>query len=1026
MATRVGGFGGGVSPFGGGSLGSLSQYDIGSDLAELESYQIEIAWGNGLATDEEYLVSLRKIVDATDVGTRKRESAQNKLDDILYRVGRSKAEEKGLDALIAFDQAALAKMEPDNVRYRNVKDSLDAELAQRRSRDYGALIDAYNAGKTSTKSLQSWVANTLRGLTADDPDFDSWTGVSADLAERVRDERDAEVYQGYQHGRIKGPAFLAHIKARRDQFAPDSPKYADWQRKLEDATDNVRDRAQAEQDSAFFNRYELGKVGDKAYLKYLRDRITNMEPGDPQKPEWQHRLTRAAFSISEDTLRFAVERGKAPVSRLVSFYKDYRSGLNPGSAEWRQITRAIDSLAGRSFGGGGGGGGRRGGRSSGGGGAAKGSTGPKLISSAYTLSNVLGTFAIDPTGSRSAIAEAKKFLDFNKQSLGNAVRAGDEVWLYQDPRNPGATVAGQYPDGSPMLDGSGKPVMVRGSAYLPANNEAYANLLSVEASNWQAHAEYNLALGKHGDYVYGLKRAAEALDQARRADGQGREQNWQEWYEATAKAIDGLTRQGQYGEAIELATDLARRLAAEAGNPYLDETRRNALDSLGEKLAKSPLLPRTDPATGNLIEGAVNLADLQRGTVTLNPGWHHVLKGNDLGEPDYGPVYDDRQDGSWEAEHVVVHTTYGGALVTGEVKRSAAPVSTQVLVRTPTGQKIVDIPGSTERVTFPDEHGRLVRAYSIDGQTWIKPSSVQPAPILQVGVSLTERLQADGSKILVDQQGQTVFGVSADGSWSANQAYMAANPGVVDWYGAGDYRMGIQTRARATAEGDRAGLIAARGFLGDRDSDTGVFVGGPGQRMQLADVSPSGVVNLTPSLWGVPVSNDPTRRRGDERPMDTGPTTARTAPLRASIGLSPDDRDERRRLDDLSRDIEGRRSAGFGLAKLPNDTPHRFAGNEVRPQAAKGRLAPVRKDLPALVPPKAITLPNRAAMEGLGAVKTVVPPAVKKKAPIAAPKPAPKPPSKATLAAADKRRTSSTITKPRPPSPTTMTIDRMR
>lgn len=1013
--ARAGGFGGGLNPFGTGSLGSLGQYDIASDLADLEVYRVEVAWGNGLASDEEYLAALTKAVSSTDPDTRRRESAQNKLDDATYRIGRSKAEAKGLDQLIAFDQSALAKMKPESLRYRDVKDSLDAELAQRRSRDYGKLVDAYNVGETSTKSLAEWVSRTLGTLSDEDPDFDSWTGVDADLKERIRDERDAEVYQAYQQDRLTGAKFLAHVKTRRDGYSADSPKYAEWDRKLEDATDNVRDKAQAEKDSAFFNRYELGKVSDNTYLDYIRNRINAMDKGDPQRPEWQHRLTQAAFSVAEDKLRFAVERGKQPASKLISFYKSYRSKLNPGSAEWRQISRAIDSLAGRSFGGGGGGGGSRSGGGGAGGSGGGGATGKgpaigKLISTTYTLSNTLGLFSIDPTASGKAIAEAKKFLDYNKQTLGNAVRAGDSVWLFQDPRKPGAVVEGKYPDGSRMLDAKGKPVMVRGSAYLPASNEAYANLLSVEASNWQGMAEFNLARGKHGDYVYGLKRAAEVLDQARAADGQAREQNWQEWYDATSKAVDGLTRQGLYGQAVSLATDLARRLAAEAGNPYLDDTRRNAIESLGEKLARSALIPRVDPATGNLIEGAVSVADLARGTVTLNPGWHHVLKGDSIGGADYGPVYDEWQDGSWEAEHVTVHTSYGGEVVTGEVKRSSRNVSSKVYVNRPEGRAVVDVPGAAEVINFPDEHGRVVRAYSLDGVTWIKPAAGQPAPILEVGVELTEQVQADGVKILVDENGQEVFRVNRDGGWQASAEYMAANAGTIDWYGASAYRQGIQTRSRATSEGDRAGLIAARSFL-----DT-VSLGGEGQRMQLAESSPSGAVDLRPSLWGVPVG-DRLRQRGDERPLDTGPQSATKTPLRPTIGIMDDDKrgGAPRDREDPSDDIEGRRGAGFAVApRLPADTPVRYEGYGL---AAAGRfvtnLAPVRKALPGLVKPKALVLPNRAAMERLTPAKKVAPPKLKLSAGLTAADKRragakPKPKLSASLKAADKRRTSST------------------
>ena len=48
--ARAGSFGGSLNPFGGGSLGGFSAYDIGSNLAELEVYKVEVAWGNGTAT----------------------------------------------------------------------------------------------------------------------------------------------------------------------------------------------------------------------------------------------------------------------------------------------------------------------------------------------------------------------------------------------------------------------------------------------------------------------------------------------------------------------------------------------------------------------------------------------------------------------------------------------------------------------------------------------------------------------------------------------------------------------------------------------------------------------------------------------------------------------------------------------------------------------------------------------------------------------------------------------------------------
>ena len=246
-------------------------------------------------------------------------------------------------------------MTPDNLRYRSVKDALDSELANRRSRDYGDLVRKYNEGKASTQQLVDWVNSALKGIDPQDPDYQNWVNTQSDLAERVKTEKDQQVYQDYQQGRMKPDAFLAYLTTRRDAFDPTSPQFADWSNKLEDAQKQVKNDALAKQDSAFFNAYSEGHKSDTQYLTYIKQRIDGMDPNDPNLPEWQHKLNQASFSIAEDQLRFAVQTGKAPVSKLATFYKNYQRTLNPGSAEYRTIARALLSLG--SGGGGGGGGG---------------------------------------------------------------------------------------------------------------------------------------------------------------------------------------------------------------------------------------------------------------------------------------------------------------------------------------------------------------------------------------------------------------------------------------------------------------------------------------------------------------------------------------------------------------------------------------------------------------------------------------------------------------------------------------------
>ena len=306
MAARSGSFGGSLNPFGSGNSSSFGQYDIASNLAELELYRVEVAWGNGTATDGEYLGALTKARDATLSDTKDRESAQNRLDDAVYRIGRNKAEVIGLDNLIAFDQASLAKMNEGNLKYRSVKDSLANEMAQRRSRDYGDLVQKYNDGDISTQKLVAWVNTALDSMTPDDPDYKNWTGTLSDLGDRVKSEKDDKVYQDYQQDRMKPAAFLAYLNGRLADFEPESPQYVAWQRKIEDASKQIKRDELSKQDGAFFNAYSEGKKSDKQYLAYLNQRIDGMDPTDPDLPDWKHKLRQAVFSIHEDQLRFDV------------------------------------------------------------------------------------------------------------------------------------------------------------------------------------------------------------------------------------------------------------------------------------------------------------------------------------------------------------------------------------------------------------------------------------------------------------------------------------------------------------------------------------------------------------------------------------------------------------------------------------------------------------------------------------------------------------------------------------------------
>lgn len=1012
--ARAGSFGGGLNPFGAGSLGGFSQYDIASNLAELEVYKVEVAWGNGTASDDQYLAALTKALGATSPDTRDHESAQNRLDDATYRIGRSKASGKGLDDLIAWDQSAIAKMSTDNLRYRDVKDSLDSEYAQRRSRDYGDLIRRYNNGEISTQKLVDWVGTSLKTISADDPDYKNWTSTRDELAQRLKGEADAKVYQDYQQGRMKGPAFLAYLADRRDSFAHESPEYADWTRKIEDATKQVKSADQAKKDTAFFSSYEEGHKSDKQYLSYLRDRIGGMEPDDPDRASWKHRLTQAAFSLAEDQLRFNVQRGKSPVSKLVTFYKNYQRTLNPGSAEYRTIARNLLTLhagSGSSGGGGGrrsGGGGSGGGSGGGGGGVsslgAKGS--PKLISPSYTLNNILPLLSVNVNGSKGNVRTATKALDLNIDSLQNARQRGDTVWLFQDPRKPGQLTAGKNPDGSPMLDSKGKAVMVPGSSYLKVSDEAYANLLSIKTGLHYDLAAKALAHHDAAGYYYQLKLATNNEDRIRLVSSQHVDNENRKFYDAAQNGIDLAMRTGDWATAINIAKQLQGGLDSALNNPMLDDTRRDHLQAMADKLAGNPLLPQVVSTDGGKtfqrVGGAIDLDNSSfdsQGNVTavsLQPGWHFTLDKTDkTGKADWGLSHDDVQDGTWEQNHVIVHTTYGGKVVTGEVERRTAPFNNTMFANTPDGMVRTDVGG--QYVTYTDEHGAAVKAYSMDGMTWVR-STTGLAPSLSLNTELKQTSDAQGTHFVDKTTGEIVFTKNPDGSTTKNGAYFDAHPESVDWYGMGDLRKRQANLGRvATTNADGAmkqgqfvsgaeeqylystGRSSLKGKNGIVGGVGGVSVGAPGQAMQVVTMSSSGALNFTGSSDPFGQERDTGARGQAQRPgredsfaygSNVSSPNALKKPATKRAPLTG--QRKATALGESMADIQPRGPAvnaytGFVTpsikSQLPADTPDRYDG--VGLKSYTGMPANLKATTP---------LPN---LGGLGARLGAIPPKVK-------------------------------------------------
>lgn len=727
--ARRGSFGGGINPFGSSAPSGLSAYNVGYSLAQLDAYRISVGWQNGTVSDDEYLASLQKQLDAALPNSRDQISAQNQLDDAKYTIGRQKAQDKGLDALIAFDELSLARMRSDNHHADDIRNALASELAQRRNRDYSKIVDDVNNGKASLQSLLDWVNQTISTLPSDAPDKDNWTQTQTSVAAQIQTQKDSQVYQDYNNQRMSGKDFLAYIQSRRDQYDPSSPAYADWSRKLEDATKNVKDTELSKQDTAFFDAYNEGHKSDADYLTYIKTRLDGMDPSDPQYETWRHRYVTTAFSLAEDQLRFAVNQGTKPVSDLVSFYQSYALTLNPGSAEWRSTQDKITSLQGRRSGGGGGG-------SSSGGGTAI--TADKVIDGHYTLDTVLHDLSLPANATKADV----DMFNANYNRLSDAHQHGDKVWLFIDPNNPGATIPGQNPDGSPMLDANGKPIMVRGSGYLPVTTEALGNLNILDAQYHSSVAAAALQGGDRATFYYQTQQSDEALNRSRNlalADFQ----KTNDLAYQNAKSVIALDLQsGNLSGAYNTTMAMLAAISNDLNDPTMDATRRSNLQKMADELAAQPFMPQIDD-TGRITGGAIVLDSSgapivgNDGQPLVNPGWHFVLAD--------GTNYKTNQwvqdltpgasQETWSQDHITVTAPFMGTSVQGDTAVRRTNASAVVWANVNGTWQQIPVPGiQTYETQYLDENGRLVTAYSIDGHTWLTTTNYYAGPPqLQLG-----------------------------------------------------------------------------------------------------------------------------------------------------------------------------------------------------------------------------------------------------------------------------------------------------
>ena len=592
----------------------------------LKAYEADVAYQNGEMSDGAYLANLNAQVGQATT-PQERESALNKLHDTQYSIDSARATAQGLDAVIAFEQATLAGMDPGNYRAASIRTSIASHLAERRSRDYSNLVSRYNDDELSTEALQAWVANTLAGLDPSAPDYANWKDTANTLRARIEDEKWSQIQADHSDHKVTDAAYLAYIQGRRDAVSPTSPAWDTWNRNLATAVANVEADKRNTAYKADADKWKAGHESDATHIAFLRSLIDGLPPDDSNRPGLVAEYNDVKFRMAEDVLSYKVKTAttkagqRAALQDLYTFDAAYLRTLTPGSEAYRAadlvvrgLKDQLDTPVKSSGGGGGGGTGTDFGAF---GSPPPATTDPKVTSDAamraldVTMSGY-ATAKTDPRGAAEAVLQGnvnrlRRALGMPDEATGLAAGGvGTKFYLYQDPANPYAmTGAIDEATGKPVLDANGKRVMVQGARYYAATQTSLADLLVVKS---RYYATRNYVLNATGDH----SGAANARNTSDTAGDQATKLSMQVGGTAhLALALDTVQKVGPKdapSSRLQLADEAARRAdpsdsiaqtligisvinrALESDSGYADQTVVSALEDAKKKLMGGSLL----------------------------------------------------------------------------------------------------------------------------------------------------------------------------------------------------------------------------------------------------------------------------------------------------------------------------------------------------------------------------------------------------------------------------------------------------
>jgi hypothetical protein len=378
--ARTGLLGGGtINPFGGAG-GSFDVFNVVDPGREdyLQFLKVQTRWEEGKASDHEYLDALQTYANAAPEASPERVSRLHDLAQAKYTVtrnvlvGQVNSGKKKLADLLHYDTAALVGIQQDSLEYTQRQASLFSTQSAFVREQEDAKVQAYQDGKMTTAQLKGWY-----DAVAKDPTYvgnadliDSIKKQSHDLAQRVVDERDAQMISDFGKGKVTTSAFLAYATAAKARYAKGTQSYQDWGSRITDAKDTAVEnglqyRYNLSQSYAQLEKFVKSNGGKPAGGKSTSTSTRTILGADGQwhtvktttskntapTPAEQAAYHKLQIEIADAKRQMAGIAGKLhglggflSTDQVLGFYKGQLGKFKKGTTEWYAVQGKIDSL----------------------------------------------------------------------------------------------------------------------------------------------------------------------------------------------------------------------------------------------------------------------------------------------------------------------------------------------------------------------------------------------------------------------------------------------------------------------------------------------------------------------------------------------------------------------------------------------------------------------------------------------------------------------------------------------------------